>query len=124
MKKSSKPPIVRARLHKENPFCCYCGIKTILLETYPIGGRIIESDVATIEHLYDKFDKRRKDRTIKKRLAIACNDCNQSRAAKRIKENLDEHQYRSFIGAFKYRNFKKEFEIQLIYRDFDYFDRF
>jgi 5-methylcytosine-specific restriction endonuclease McrA len=65
--------ILRLNLWKENPFCCYCGIKTELVY---IRNGILPDNAATIEHCISRNKEKRhllQDKVEKK---IACHRCN------------------------------------------------
>lgn len=69
----------RKRLFKENPFCVYCGIKTILLPNKGRRGKKWQpNNLATIEHIYTRFDPRRRTPNVnnERRHVLACYKCN------------------------------------------------
>ena len=80
---------VRQFLFKKDPHCIYCGIETKEYEEWYVSqqkGFKIPDDLATLEHLYDKLDPKKRyeiypDHSDK---AIACHRCNQRRGKERV----------------------------------------
>ena len=73
----------REKLFKENPHCYYCNVLTIFdRPTKHNKGRGWQPDnLATIEHLYSRFDPRRKipNTNNERRHVLACYKCNHER---------------------------------------------
>ena len=65
--------------------CCWCGRMMLHWSTFQsIDGQHFPPALATIEHLRDKFDKKRKkEEPGQQRWALACYECNNGRAALR-----------------------------------------
>jgi hypothetical protein len=75
------------RLHAHNPYCHWgCGTKTKITEgrTTPLAD-----DEATLDHLYDRFDPRRKAPRApgEESTVLACYRCNHERGIESQKRN-------------------------------------
>jgi hypothetical protein len=74
---------LKLKLHKEHPFCYYCGCLTTLTHIKNIpSGESLPPNSATIEHLISRFEptrwKQKKNGT--RRKVLACYKCNQQRS--------------------------------------------
>ena len=109
----------RERLYGLNPYCYYCGKKTILIDfkTFPKGVSYPKS-TATIEHLWDRFNKLRVE-NVEIPKVISCVKCNNQRghAAQSKPENRKENARRNVNGQ------RGKWYINL-FNDIDWFDRF
>ena len=109
----------KLRLFESNPHCYYCGKLTTI--DIPKDGEKNPDNMATIDHIYSKFDVRRyepsyKDCSVK--TVLSCRKCNDSRA--HLEEQqipLQERQLRGFglfntrwINGFKSLDYKKVLE--------------
>ena len=67
----------RERLHKRDPRCYLCGQLTVLIDTRKHQGPL-PSNMATIDHIYTKFDPRRRQppQHGERRHFLACMLCN------------------------------------------------
>lgn len=83
---------LRAKLHAENPHCYYCGAVTDISEEIYNNFRTANSwdakagmydYMATVEHLYEKYDIRRYTELNSK--VLSCYSCNHQRGSKRSK---------------------------------------
>lgn len=134
MGKNNKPAKVRARLYKQNPYCYYCGVLTVLIDfkTFP-KNTLFPKNYATLEHLYDKLSGLRKH-NVETPKVIACAKCNhkRGRAAQLLPENKRKYLISQAVGLRK--GDKSLFGIlnkknglnptEQLFCDFDYFDRF
>lgn len=83
--RASRNKIVRKRLFKKDPHCYYCGIET--KEYSDIAHRDLRQgekypdDMATLEHLYDRYTYKRYIEVGAK--VLACYKCNVKRANQR-----------------------------------------
>ena len=70
---------LREILWKDNKYCYWCGIETILLKDFiPTKENPVPPDMATIEHLYSRHSEI--PRLIDNEKFIACFRCNSKRA--------------------------------------------
>lgn len=123
----------RQRLYESNPFCYYCGVRTILLDESdycpslkPVGR------YATIEHLVNKSNPdfkilRRNPETNKK--VNACYKCNNDRA-KEISKIVDKNKSiiytptnRKTTGKTFFEKRKNRWWRNKITKDLDSFER-
>ena len=68
---------IRKRLFRENPRCYWCGVETLL-----VGDGYIKRPnprMATVDHLYSRYDLRRYVKGEQKRV-LACFHCNNTRS--------------------------------------------
>lgn len=90
---------LRSLLFAESPYCCWCGRLT--RNDYPDEvksprhGLTPPDDMATIEHLYDRFDQRRREVFSLKTKKIACWKCNHKRGAERLRAKQMERQQKA-----------------------------
>lgn len=87
----------REKLWKQDPRCCYCHVETILpldaIKKHNIEDptklnllpREILNRIATIEHVYTKFDDRRYADVHGSPTTLACYKCNQEKGAQDFK---------------------------------------
>lgn len=84
------------RLYKrQNALCHWCQVWCYLA---PRGKHYREgnpSNLATTDHLDDKFDPMRGKRPGELRKVMACNACNGRRSAERMAEHIEEQRRRS-----------------------------
>jgi 5-methylcytosine-specific restriction endonuclease McrA len=78
--KSAKKRIKNARLNMwtENPCCRECGTLTVL----PSQGSEDREDLATVDHLYSRYDVRRYLQTCGPRYRLLCRRCNNRRGCR------------------------------------------
>lgn len=97
----------KIKLHKQNPRCYWCQTPTILYE--PKQGEKTPDNMATIDHLFDRFHPERKTPNHKKLIkrVLACHRCNNKRSAQSCLDNADEHELRSVIGLIKPKTITK-----------------
>lgn len=90
-------------LINQDNHCHYCGTEVYL---YPEirsrllnKGEIYPSNMATIEHLYDRYDPRRYQMYENNEdKVLCCYKCNHNRGIKRVDELKDLHTERSLLG--------------------------
>lgn len=87
----------RRRRMQIYPYCHWCTTKLIyykLPPTVPKGG--LPDNFATIDHLYDRFDKEKRAEAWKKKVpqrVLACNKCNLQRGLERNRHfQLQQHE--------------------------------
>lgn len=86
------------QMWNENPYCHWCGRLTTL------DGRSeqkILPETATLDHLYSRFDPRRKEinRSMEKRRLLACYECNQQRCHDEMAASNAEKARRQRLAA-------------------------
>lgn len=81
--KQNKSHIRRAirRLYKQNKRCSYCNRKTFISDESNNGK--YNPFIATIDHIYDRYDIRR---FLSNDYVFSCMECNRDKASKRNKE--------------------------------------
>ncbi|MDD5068885.1 MAG: hypothetical protein PHN89_04815 [Candidatus Pacebacteria bacterium] len=86
-KANNRSAEVRKILFKDNPYCCYCGVKTKLLEGF-VASRETPAppDMATTEHLHSRYAEL--PRLPNNEKMIACYRCNN------LKQKRDEKVWR------------------------------
>lgn len=89
LKQKRRPnTVIRDDKHAKDPHCYYCGIVTV--NDYPVRNRELKKgeeppdDMATLEHLYHRFDKRRYDISVpdEDKKVVACYKCNVEKGKK------------------------------------------
>lgn len=90
----------RRNLHRRDPRCHWCGNDTVLMEghiKYP------PPNMATLDHLDDRFDVNRGSYAHAERTVLACVACNNARGAIRQRELWEEQRLRSITGHLRKR---------------------
>jgi len=97
---------VRKRLFRENPHCHWCGVETLLVG----NGHIKRANprMATVDHLYSRYDLRRYVKGEQKRV-LACFRCNNSRSAQETKR-LTREEIAKRSKGYTFDVFKKPVE--------------
>lgn len=119
----------RKNLYAVSPYCCYCGILTILLDRYP-NNKGFDLNVATIEHIYSRLDPLRKKTyhlPINKRLKIACLKCNQQKNKEdnlKFKSNPARSNKLDLISTWRGTAGCRGSFWKQVSMDIDWFDRF
>ena len=81
---------------RQGGLCCYCKIEMLLSFDRPRRGVTVPLNLATFEHLDDRFCDERGTRGGEIRIVLACGKCNNEIGKKRQAEQpLDELQRRS-----------------------------
>ena len=97
---------VRKRLFRENPHCYWCSVETLF-----VGDGYIKRPnprMATVDHLYSRYDLRRYVKGNQK-LVLACFHCNNSRAAQETKL-LSREEINKRSKGFTFDVFKQKAE--------------
>src|SRR3954468_1877679 len=75
----------RAKLMAKDPHCTWCGREVVYFPIQP--GQTIPGNFATIDHLYDRYNPKRKEigngGFREYTLVLACSDCNHWREVQR-----------------------------------------
>ena len=91
MDRKKKHKKKRKLFQEQNGLCWYCKTEMILIFEKPKAKVPSPSNMATFEHLDDRFNQERGTRTGERRIVLACNQCNhaqgkQQQAEQPIKE--------------------------------------
>ena len=75
--------LIRERLMRENPHCCWCGVEVIWYYI-PGNAKPLPDNFATLDHLYQEGDPKRIKAWKKgeRQIVLACNKCNHERGKK------------------------------------------
>ena len=107
LNKQSKKSKQRQRLFEISPLCHYCQGEMRYMDKVPMDNP--PTNVATVEHLFDRFDSRRVDGQASP-VVLACWQCNHDRSVTRSVEHYDIHIRRSHFSPRKARPVMKKFE--------------
>lgn len=86
-------------MHKQHPYCHWCGVKTIRSKGNYAEGEEIPPNMATRDHVFQRVDSRELRDADKKRnggrstVVLACRECNHKRSIKAEKEFKEKHGY-------------------------------
>lgn len=116
---------MRIAFWKANPRCYYCNELTILPTDIPDlldlqAQGITPDNMATIEHIYTRYDTERFEENGEKKCVLACYKCNhdkeQERASLIPKEELQKRSRRFPLSKFITEDMKKEI-IETVFGD-------
>ena len=79
---------------EQDGLCWYCKTEMILIFEQPKAKVPSPSNMATFEHLDDRFNQKRGTRTGERRIVLACNKCNHAQGKQRQAEQLIEELHR------------------------------
>lgn len=85
----------RAKLHARDPQCHWCRTPTVLIEGHV---RHKPANMATIDHLDDRFSPLRGTMGGQERTVLACDACNNRRGQERQRAVVDVQRAKSMLG--------------------------
>lgn len=108
--KAKKHPTLRQELIKKQPNCYWCGCKLKLYpeiygNTHPPKGFYAPDDMATIEHLYSRWDLENRYKIYEndEDKVLACFKCNHARSDAENKKIPNELMHERYFLASRYK---------------------
>lgn len=94
--------IIKEVLWKANPNCRFCGVRTVILKQNGKSSPAYDPKMATIEHLYSRYNPKRSVGFNRNKVTLACAKCNNDRQKKEADSlGIEEIRRRSKLGERK-----------------------